>query len=176
MAVSLALFHYHYYPHGMRAGKLTTFMGALAAYSKEHDGWYPADGTNAFASLQKLYPRYEQEGLAGMSGDESKTLSWLKSGQTLDGTVSSWVYFPGFRNDDNPKLAIIWEREAGIFINGTRADGHAVGFAAFGYAQIPSTNWPSFLKEQEALRAEVLKNRSTLGGKGTGAGSNPRRE
>ncbi len=95
-----------------------------------------------------------------MSGNERKTLHWLKNGKVIDETISSWVYHPGFRSDDNPEIAIIWESEGGIFVNGSRSDGHAVGFADGGYAQIASKDWPAFLKRQEELRNEVLLKRT----------------
>lgn len=155
--------HRYYYPHGFRAGKLTTFRNALEQYADDHGGWYPRGGATALGSLQKLYPKYETSGLAGLSGNEALTAARLRGGGTLDETLSSWVYFPGFRNDDNPKVAIIWEREAGIFINGGRADGHAVGFVSGGVAQVPSAAWPGFLAEQERLRTEVSGSRAASG-------------
>jgi hypothetical protein len=150
--------HNYYYPCGFRSGKMTTFIGVLAAYAQENEGWYPRGGATPLASLQKLYSKYCVEGraLAGMSGDEATTLRYLKTGKMIDEAVSSWVYHPGFRNDDNPEIAIIWERRAGIFVNGSRSDGHAVGYADGGCAQISSSKWPEFLKRQEELRNEAL--------------------
>jgi len=155
--------HYEYYPHGMRSGKLTTYMGTLSSYAEDHDGWYPKDGATPLESLQKLYPKYDAAGLAGMSGDESAVVKCLKSGKALTGGLSSWVYVPGFRNND-PEVCIIWEREEGIFINGSRADGHAVGFVSGGYDQIPSKDWRAFLKQQEELRQKILSSRTNAVG------------
>ncbi len=95
-----------------------------------------------------------------MSGNENKVSEYIKTGKNIDETVSSWTYFPGFRNDDDPEIAILWEREAGLFVNGSRAEGHAVGFVGGGYDQIPDAKWPSFLKRQEQLRQKVLVQRA----------------
>ena len=162
LVVALYILHHHFYPHGWRAGMLPTFMTEMSAYAQDHGGWYPKDGNSSLESLQKLYPVYEEEGLAGLSGSESRTLKLLKHNQPLTEAASSWIYFPGFRNDDDPNLAIIWEREEGLFVTGGRADGHAVGFVGGGYDNISSAEWADFLKKQEALRQKVLNGRKLV--------------
>ena len=152
----LFCFHRYYYPNGFRSGKLTTFMGALTEYAMDHGGKYPDGGITPIQSLQKLYPRYASSALAGMSGDEGRTEAYLRKGKQLDTNVSSWVYFPGFSTSDNPAIAIIWEREAGIFVNGSRASGHAVGFVGGGYGQVSVAEWSTFVQEQQSLRSTAL--------------------
>lgn len=148
----------------LRSGKLTTYMGVLFSYASDHDGWYPRGEATPLQSLQKLYPRYDKwgSGLAGLSGDEKTVERLLKQGLPIDSTVSSWVYFPGFRSDD-PNICIIWERQEGIFLTGNRADGHAVGFTDGSFNQIPSKDWPAFVKQQEELRRNTLLKRATNG-------------
>lgn len=149
--------------YALRSGKLTTYMHCLINYAADHDGWYPKGGATPLESLQQLYPQYDKSGLglAGLSGSERAVAKYLREGRPLDSTVSSWVYFPGFRNDDDPAICMIWERQEGIFLNGDRADGHAVGFVGGGFAQIPSKNWPAFVKHQEELRRSTLSKRAT---------------
>lgn len=156
-ALILFFFHRYHYPHGLRSGKLTSFMGVLTHYAMDHGGRYPEGGATPLGSLQKLYPQYASRELAGMSGSESAAEKCLREGKTIETNISSWVYFPGFSTNDDPRIALIWEREAGIFVNGGRAEGHAVGFVGGGYDQVPPKDWPQFLKLQEALRAKVLK-------------------
>jgi hypothetical protein len=148
------------YPYGFRVGKLSTFMGVLLEYAENHEGWYP-DGASPYEALTKLYPQFAERGepLAGLSGSEQETARLLKEGRQLNGKASSWIYFPGFRKDDNPEIVIIYERAEGIFITGSRADGHAVGFAEGLWGQIPSKEWLAFLKKQELMRQEVLAKR-----------------
>jgi len=159
LGTTVLAIHRHFYPHGFRAGMLPTFMAEMWSYAQEHGGWYPKDGATPLESLQELYPVYESEGLAGLSGSERRTLKVLKDKKPLDSNVSSWIYWPGYRVDDDPRLAIIWEREEGLFTTGGRASGHAVGFAVGGCTQIPSEKWADFLKEQELLRQKVLSAR-----------------
>jgi len=151
--------HRYYYPHGFRTGKLSTFMQTLQRYAEDHDGWYPRNRNSALKCLQQLFPDYASEALAGMSGNESRVKHLLRNGEPLTEADSSWVYWPGFRLGDNPQIAIIWEREQGIFVNGSRADGWAVGFVDGGYDQIPSEKWGMFLREQSRLRETVQANR-----------------
>jgi hypothetical protein len=152
--------------HALGSGKLTTYMGVLVSYAHDHGGWYPRGEVTPLLSLQKLYPQYDQwgSGLAGLSGDEKTVERLAKEGRPIDSTVSSWVYFPGFRSDDDPNICIIWERQEGVFLTGSRADGHAVGFADGGFNQIPSKDWPAFVKHQEELRRNTLLKRATNGG------------
>ena len=88
VATILYAVHRHFYPHGLRAGMLPTFMAAMRAYAEEHGGWYPKGANTPLESLQKLYPGYESEGLAGLSGSERRTSSLLKSNKTLDDSAS----------------------------------------------------------------------------------------
>ena len=159
-----------HFPHGpLRAGKITTFMSDMRCYAMAHDGWFPKGEDAPLASLQKLCPDWKHaDALAGLSGNERRTCATIREGGTLTPEVSSWVYWPGFRLDDNPRIAVIWEREAGLFLTGTRGDGHAVGFADGGYKQIPQHAWDAFLREQEILRTEALTRRDGSGALGSG--------
>lgn len=139
-------------------------MSALRNYAEDHNDWYPKDGKTSLESLQLLCSEtndYTGEIglLAGISGNIKETERRIKVGLPIDEQVSSWIYFPGFRDDDDDKLAIIWERQGGIRFNGAAADGHAVGFADSHHEQIPQERWNEFLKQQEALRQTILAQR-----------------
>ena len=159
---SIVLRYHIYYPYGSRAAKLSTFWLKLKEYADDHNGWYPKDKSTALQCLQQLHPKYTISGkeLAGLTGSERETKRLLDLGQPLDERASSWVYWPGFRQDDSPDLAIMWERKDGVFFTGARASGHAVAFAAGGYAQIPEDEWDAFVKKQELLRREILAGRN----------------
>jgi hypothetical protein len=146
-------------------------MQAMRLYATDHDGWYPKGGKTTLDSLGFLGADERKEDyiidlrlLAGISGDREEARKRFFAGTPIDETVSSWVYFPGFRDDDDERLAIIWERQEGIWFNGSRADGHAVGFADGHHEQVPQKRWSAFLKEQEALRRAILAKRATATG------------
>ena len=137
-------------------------MSALNIYASDHGGWYPREAATPLESLRCMTNELGDSGLlAGISGNREETVRRVWAGLPIDETISSWVYFPGFRNDDDPKLAIIWERAAGVRFNGGRADGHAVGFVGGGHRQIRQAQWADFLKEQEELRKTILQSRSS---------------
>jgi len=139
-------------------------MSALRVYADDHNGWHPKEGKTPLDALQAFY--YTDPGalgdgsdLAGISGNIKETQRRLKLRLPIDETCSSWVYFPGFRADDDSRMVIIWERQEGIGFNGHIHSGHAVGFADGSFKQIPQAEWAGFLKEQEALRQTTLAKR-----------------
>ena len=136
-------------------------MEALENYARDHDKEYPAGAGDGVESLQSLYPKYIQEELAGISGDRAALMKVLKAGGKLDSKLSSWQYFPGFRSDDDGRIALLWEKAEGIGPNGARFDGHAVALVGGGVRQIASADWASFLEEQKALRQAALMQRET---------------
>src|ERR1051326_449015 len=162
------------YPYGYRCCVSSLIHLDFATYAGDHDGWYPKGGATPLESLQKLC--FEAAGcrhLAGFSGSEKKTVERLSSGGTLDETISSWVYYPGLREDDEdllsaqgikPKLglALVWERRSGIGMGGVRAPegSHLVIFSRESPTQIGATEWDSFLKEQEECRRVIFASRA----------------
>lgn len=137
-------------------------MSALRLYSNRNEGWYPNDGTNSLDALARLYPVYlDAAKLAGLSGDTEAIKSRLLQGKAIDESISSWIYWPGFRNDDPPELAIIWERAAGVSGIGTRSTpgSHIVGFANAIYDEVSETEWNAFLQKQQILRSNILSGR-----------------
>jgi len=159
-----------YYPFGKRDCAMPCTISALQVYADRNGGWFPRGGNNAADALRILFPGYLGSArlLAGVSGDEGKVLGRLRSGQPLDQAISSWVYWPGFRKGDPSNLAVIWERASGVNGIGRRTSpgAHVVGFADGHYDLISGARWDSFLKEQEQIRARVLKTRPDSSGRG----------
>jgi hypothetical protein len=149
-----------FFPYGSRSCFLPCTTLCLRLYAAENAGWFPSamEPTNA---LQQLVPQFMQDPdyLAGIFGNRKKMReAWRERGY-LTTNDSSWVYVPGFREDDEPVVAILWESRGGVALNGIRRDGHAVGFTDGSTRQVPSAEWDTFLRAQDALRLEVLKKR-----------------
>lgn len=155
------LLRHYYYPFGSRPAFLALTVSSLQWYAEEHGGRFPGQLGEDVSALGELYPKYlpDPAPLAGISGDINGTRRQLLRGETLTEEVSSWVYVGGFENT-NGKLAILWERRAGLGSNGIKSAGRVVGFADGTSGQIREQEWPGFLREQEALRTSVLKNRA----------------
>jgi hypothetical protein len=157
------LYIYHNtYPFGRRTCFVPCTMSALRLYADEHNGWFPDDGKSSVGSFLLLYPKYigDPKLLAGLSGDRAEVERRLSQGRGFDETVCSWIYFRGFRADDDGKIAILMERREGVAGNGSKCPGHAVGFTYGVHRQISNPEWEQFQKEQERLRASVLTNRA----------------
>ncbi|TAL07526.1 MAG: hypothetical protein EPO07_00055 [Verrucomicrobia bacterium] len=163
----IALFHFKHraWPYGVRTCCLPCMMSSLRCYAYDHEGWYPKGGRNPVDSLRILTDKPDYIGnpelLAGISGDREATKKRITLGLPIDDTVSSWVYFPGFCESDDSKLAIIWERHEGIGFNGHLSNGHAVGFADGHHEQVPQARWAQFLSEQQTLRQATFARRLT---------------
>ena len=163
--IAVSSFYFHkVWPYGGRTCCLPCTLSALEMYAGDHFGWFPQDGKTPLESLQSLYSKTNDYIadiglLAGISGNREETQKRVKAGLPVDESVSSWIYFPGFRDGDDSRIAIIWERQEGISLNGRAYDGHAVGFLDGSIKQIPQAEWAGFLKEQEALRQATLAKR-----------------
>lgn len=149
------------FPHGSRPAYLPIMLQALNSYSAANQGRYPQGNGSSFVALSELYPSYVvYEGpLAGLSGDRDVLKRDLAKGFGLSSNCCSWIYWPGFRSDDDPEIALIWNRESGIGFNGEKMSGHAVGFIRGDMRQVPDRQWDEFVKRQEILRANALRNR-----------------
>ncbi|HBO44202.1 MAG TPA: hypothetical protein DD670_09770 [Planctomycetaceae bacterium] len=132
-------------------------MFALDQYAEDHGGNYPAGEASPEASLSLLYPRYEPTGeiLRGKTVPLEVVQPILERGGRLGPDTCGWHYVEGLRLDDDPRLALCWDK-ARLGHNGQRtADGGtAVLFVKLGYEYIPGSKWNEFLAEQEKLLAE----------------------
>ena len=165
LALLACVWYWHYcwrHPFGDRTCWMPCTITALHHYAERNDGWFPRGMPNAVDCLRVLVPRYlDAPKLAGFSADKVQVVERLQKGEPLNESVSSWIYWPGFRIDDPPHLAIIWERTGGV--NGvgwrTRLGSHVVGFVHGDYDLISGEEWPAFLREQEQIRSNVLSGR-----------------
>lgn len=151
----------HRYPYGARPACLPVLLAALQSYSDKHGGAFPNEGKGPLEALMMLYPDQlaDCEPIAGLSGDRKLLKKQIADGSPISEAASSWVYWPGLRSDDDPEIALIWERRSGLRFNGSRAYGHEVGFVGGYMRQISDVAWQSFLKDQERLRQEAMTKR-----------------
>jgi hypothetical protein len=82
----------------------------------------------------------------------------LEGGQLLTPDTCGWHYIEGQRKDDDPRVALFWDK-AGLGHNGERLSGggHYVCFVAGSIEYISGDKWEEFLAEQERLRAAVKR-------------------
>ena len=149
------------YPYGWSHCCDKGIANELLNYAIEHDGWYPRGETTAEASLSLLYR--QQPGivndLRGKSVPESVVRAKLERGELLTPDTCGWHYVEGLREDDNPRLALFWDK-AGLGHNGERlaGGGHIVHFVCGVTTEhITGDRWNEFLTEQEKLRAALKR-------------------
>jgi hypothetical protein len=140
---------------------MRTVDSDLQNFATDHAGWFPK-GSNSCEALCQLYPDYTDYGieLAGLSGNIRAVTNALQNRLSIEG-LTSWVYVPGLRADDDPRLAILWESKTGLKSNGKRAhnDARPVLLLSRDITNVPSADWENFLKHQEQLRKAVQANR-----------------
>ena len=110
-------FHRSHYPFGERPCCLPCTLECLREYAAVHKGCFP-DGHSPQNALSKLYFEnfISADLLAGISGDIKLAERELSAKSDISDEASSWVYWPGFRDTDDPKIAIIWEGEL-VFVS-----------------------------------------------------------
>jgi len=153
----------HHYPYGMSHCCDLILHGALRDYAMSHGGAFPSGEATPEASLSLLYREKRDDGwrladavlLRGKTVPESVVKEILERGQLLAPETCGWRYVEGLRLDDDPRLALFWDK-VGLDHNGGRlADGgHIVMFVDGQTKYIPATEWETFTKEQHKLLAD----------------------
>jgi hypothetical protein len=82
----------------------------------------------------------------------------LERGERLGPDTCGWHYVEGLRLDDDPQLALCWDK-VGLGHNG---EGHSDGgrtvlFVHLGYNYVSGDKWEEFLEEQKVLLANRKK-------------------
>ena len=151
-----------HYPYGWsHCCDLGLYLG-LDNYATLHDGVFPAGESSPEASLSLLYPELADANLLrGKSVPESVVQAVLDDGKRLGPDTCGWHYAEGLRQDDNPKLALFWDK-AGLDHNGGRlaGGGHIVIYLKLRIEQVPAAEWDKFLAEQKQLFEEAMLKRA----------------
>ena len=142
------------FPYGQSHCCIIGMMGALYQYAEENDGRFPAGETSAEAALSLLYKSnyIDAYSLRGMTVPEKTVRSILEGGGLLGPDSCGWHYEPGLTRADNPRLALLWCKNA-LGHNGQRAKdgGRQVVFIGRGIERISGAKWAAFLEEQNQL-------------------------
>jgi hypothetical protein len=151
-AGGLAFYRYQF-PYGPSHCCDLALHGALTEYAAEHDGAFPTGRPTPEAALSLLFPK--QAGaylLGGKAVAESTAQALLERGEPLGPDSCSWHYVEGLRVDDDPRLALFWDK-TGLAHNGRRMSGggHIVLFVSGERRHVSAEEWPGFLEEQRDL-------------------------
>jgi hypothetical protein len=153
----LAALGYGYYryqfPYGWSHCCDKHLLMALNQYAEEHDGWFPRGEATPEASLSLLCRQTPELAyiLRGKTVSEEVRLASLQGRELLTPETCGWHYVEGLRRDDDPRLALFWDK-AGLGHNGQRLSSGRHVWLVGGYMEhIPHDRWEEFLTEQERL-------------------------
>jgi hypothetical protein len=93
--------------------------------------------------------------LRGKTVPESVVKEVLERGDLLTPDTCGWHYVEGLRLDDDPRLALFWDKAGLDHMGGRLAEGgHLVLFVRGDRKHISEADWEEFLVEQSNLLAE----------------------
>lgn len=173
MLVVLVLGVYLYcrrtFPYGSSHCCDLILLQALQEYAGNHEGAFPVGGPTPEASLSMLYSNVDwvhPDLLRGRTVSEAVVRRALKRDGRLGPDSCGWHYVEGLRLDDDPRLAIFWDK-IGLGHNGQRLSrrGHTVLFVGGDRRFIADAEWAGFLSEQQQLLQQ--RTNAVLGVSGT---------
>ena len=129
-ALGLYFYYHRIFPYGSSHCCDLILFGALQEYAGNHDGVFPVGGPTPEASLSMLYSNVEYvqpDILRGRTVPEAVVRQALKRDGRLGPDSCGWHYVERLRLDDDPGLAIFWDK-VGLGHNGQRLSrgGHTV--------------------------------------------------
>lgn len=167
IAVALTRVWYRYtYPFGWSHACSAGLGLALEGYSSEHGGWFPHGEATPEASLSLLYKDDPDTALWTLGGKNilrEIVEATLKRDGKLSPATCGWHYVEGLRENDNPEIAVAWDKVIGLSHNGHRIDGmmHEVIILGAGHRYVSKRDWPEFIANQKKLLAQTIASRDT---------------
>ena len=147
------------FPFGFSHYCDSALMAALTNYAMEHQKKYPSGGDTPTASLCRLFPEYVTPNLiAGKAGLSLAANDTLRHRGLFTPDQCGWYYVDGLSMDDDPILALFWDKyhlgHNGQILNG---GGIKVFFVNGTSKIIAETEWDDFLLEQRNLYDQIRK-------------------
>jgi len=151
------------YPYGASHSCSKGLGLDLRIFANANDGWFPHGMKTPEASLSLLCTNDPNVRLIlrGKHLPQEIVDQSLASDGVLGPASCGWHYIEGLREDDDPQLAVLWDRITGLGHNGQRRSGleREVVMIDGSAQQISKEAWPAFVREQKKLLAETAANR-----------------
>ena len=144
-----------YLPYGWSHSCDKMLILSIRSCAETNGEVLPTGEATPEASLSLLYPDYLDAAiLRGKSVPESLVKEILERGDRLGPESCGWHYVDGLTLEDDPHLAVFWDK-AGLGHNGQRLwrGGHVVSFLNCTSRHVTAAEWPQFIEEQETLLA-----------------------
>ncbi len=135
----------------------------LRMYASEHSGWFPHGKATPERSLAAIEEFVSVHVLAGKHLQPAKLKAILDEKGELGSDSCGWHYVEGLREEDDPGIAIAWDKLTGLGHDGERreAGGREVVFLDGSISYIHESQWPGFVEQQKRLLTEVAAKRET---------------
>jgi hypothetical protein len=153
--------HRYYFPYGQSHCCDLILWFELRHYAEEHKGWFPKGESSPESSLSLLF----REGYVNAYLLRGKTVPLevvqpiLARGDLLTPDTCGWHYVEGLRMDDDPRIALLWDK-AGLSHSGQRLSSWRWVTLIDGTRQsVELAKWDEFLAEQEILLFESNRKR-----------------
>lgn len=151
------------YPYGASHCCSAGIGLSLRQYAMEHEGWLPHGLSTPEASFSLL----ETNGPPMLEWLRGKNipltvakLAWERDGH-LGPESCGWHYIEGLRDDDDPTIAVVWDKAWGLGHNGQRIRGFARAIVLLdgSHSGKMLKDWPQFATEQREKIAKVIASR-----------------
>ncbi len=157
--------HRNKYPYGWSHSCAKELASQLWFYAEENNGCFPSGRTTPEASLGLLYDGTDDFMiglLRGKTVPENVTRAALKTGK-FGPESTGWHYVEGLRSDDDPQIAVAWDKIHGLGHNGQRLEwlARSVIFLDSSEQGISEEKWPDFVADQKARLAKLIASRVT---------------
>jgi len=153
------------YPFGTSHCCSDVLSSSLVGYATNHGGWFPYGRSTLEASLSLLCDA--DTNLLDIVRGKNIPLkmareSWSRQ-RSLDPESCGWHYVEGLQTNDDPQIALAWDKVFGLGHNGQRIRGlaHEVILVDGSRKGIAMKEWPKFAQEQREKLAKVIASRPT---------------
>jgi hypothetical protein len=158
------IWYHSNYPYGWSHCCIAQVGLGLRQYAMDHEGWLPYGEATSEASLSLLCA--DPVWIFSVRG-KNVPLAVAKAALERTGVLSpescGWHYIEGLREDDNPEIAVLWDKMRGLDHNGRRHSGmaHEVSLMDGSHRGVSEANWPKFIADQKVLLEKVMASRPT---------------
>lgn len=153
------------YPYGNSHSCSKAVGLALRMYAQDNGNWFPHGGRTPEESLSFVCTNNDDYGartlLGGKHVPQSVVDTALKNNGVLSPVSCGWHYIEGLREDDNPELAVAWDKKVGLNHNGrlTKDLQCEVILLVGSTLHMSKKDWPAFCAKQKELLAKTIASR-----------------
>lgn len=153
------------YPYGISHCCSRGIALGLFQYATDHQGWFPHGGSSPEAALSETV-RTGNNGLYEVRG-KNISLGTAQAAWTRDGHLGpescGWHYIEGLRKDDDPQMALAWDKAWGLGHNGQRVRGlgHIVILVGGEERAVALQEWPKYAMDLREKLDRIRQSRAT---------------